>query len=95
MSQFLQLIESLNAEAASVKALFGASADGVAMREVRGRSGPQYKQRLVEAATFIADVLDGKRPLWQLREAMSTSDFPLLFGDTLERIVISEYRAAP
>lgn len=92
MAEFLDLIESLAAEDASPVRLFGGGGDVPASR-VRGT--PAYKQRLLEAASFTAEVLEGKRPLRHLREAMSTSDFPLLFGDTLNRMVIAEYREAP
>lgn len=92
MADFLELIESIAAEDASVTRLFGGGGDVPA---ARGPGTPEYKQRLLAAANFTAEVLEGKRPLRHLREAMSTSDFPLLFGATLDRMVLAEYRAAP
>lgn len=90
MAEFLELIESIAAEDASPARLFEGD---VPVSRLRGT--PEYKRRLLEAARFTAEVFEGKRPLRHLREAMSTSDFPLLFGDTLDRMVIAEYREAP
>lgn len=96
-AEFLNLIESIQAEAATVQRLF-ASEDGE--RSVRGlrqrRQGdPRYMAQLAEAARFYGEVCSGKRPLWQFKEAMSTSDFPILFGDTLDRLVVADYLAMP
>lgn len=96
MPEFLQLIESIRSEEASVQRLFGSEEGDVSVREaLRRRQGPQYKQRLLEAAQFTAEVFSGRRAMWQLREALSTSDFPIYFGDTLDRLVLQEYREAP
>lgn len=62
------------------------------MRPIRSRrSDPHYLSSLAEAATFLAEVLDGRRPAHALQEAMSTSDFPLLMGDILDRQMLSRY----
>jgi len=50
---------------------------------------------LAEAAGFVADVLQGRRRAERLVEAMSTDDFPLLFGDILDRSVLAAYREWP
>jgi hypothetical protein len=42
---------------------------------------------------FVADDLEGRRPLHHLREAMTTSDFPLLFADILDRQLLANYEA--
>lgn len=95
MPEFLQLIESIQSDQASVQRLFGSEQGEVSLRESRHRQGVAYKARLLEAATFTREIFEGKRPIWQLREALSTSDFPLLFGDTLERLVLQDFQAAP
>lgn len=61
----------------------------------RRRSDPAYLQRLAETAAFLADVVDGKRDAYWLREALSTSDFPLLMGDILDRQLLANYREWP
>lgn len=91
--EFLQLIESIWAEEASIQKLFGSEGQGV--RSVRGRANPEYMSRLAEAAKFVADVMEGRRPAYHLREALTTSDFPLLFGDILDRQLLANYREAP
>lgn len=91
MPGFLELIEVMRAEEASIKRLFGKEGT-----RVRGRrKDPKYMAELVEAARFIADVFEGSRPAYQLVEAMSTSDFPQLFGDTIDRQMLANYAAAP
>lgn len=85
---FLELVETINAENASTEKLI--SGDG---RSVRGlkKSDPTYKARLAEAAQFVADVANGRRRIHQLQEAMTTSDFPLLFGDIIDRQILGSY----
>jgi hypothetical protein len=41
----------------------------------------------------MADVLSGRRPVHLLEAAMTTSDFPLLFGDVLDRQLLARYQA--
>lgn len=89
--KFLDLLESVRAEEASVQKLFNDAG-----RSVRGAGrGPDYARRLAEAANFIADIYTGARPAYQLREALTTSDFPNLFGDILDRQVLAHYQEAP
>ena len=91
MADFLDLIETISAGDASVDRLF--SGEG---RRVRGRGeDPRYKAALAEAAKFIADIYSGRRRSHQLQEAMSTSDFPLLFGDIMDRQLLAAYREWP
>jgi hypothetical protein len=49
--------------------------------------------RVAEAAEFLNDVIAGKRPSYLLQEALSTSDFPLLMGDILDRQLLGNYTA--
>ncbi len=50
---------------------------------------------LAEAAKLVADVYAGKKRMHYLEEAMTTSDFPYLFGDILDRQILSAYREWP
>lgn len=88
----LELLESFRAEEASVQRLFGKEGHGV---RAGGKRGPQYQRKLAEAAKLIADVYTGKRKMHYLEEAMTTSDFPYLFGDILDRQVLAAYREWP
>lgn len=89
--EMLELIENIRAEEASVQKLFGAEGSGARSR----RKGPRYQEMLLEAAKLVADVYKGRRKMHYLQEAMTTSDFPYLFGDILDRQLLAAYREAP
>lgn len=95
MAEFLETIESIRAEEASVRRLFDTNSDGRGVRTGRRDPSPEYMAHLAEAAEFIADVIDGRRPMSHLQEAMTTSDFPTLFGDVIDRQVLAGYRETP
>lgn len=59
------------------------------------RQTPKYKMQLVTAAKVMADVLEGKRSIERLREAMSTSDFPIAFADIISRSILTTYNNWP
>lgn len=82
----LDLIESFRSEEASISKLFG----GEGQRVSHVRHDPE---QLLGAMTFIEEVEKGRRPLWQLKEAMTTSDFPALFADIFDRQLLGEYQA--
>ncbi|WP_344407273.1 hypothetical protein, partial [Dactylosporangium fulvum] len=48
---------------------------------------------LVEAERFLDEIKSGRRPLHHFQEAMSTSDFPLYFADSLDRQMYGAYTA--
>lgn len=91
--EILELIETLRAEDATVTRLF--EGEGTGVRHRQGQVSAIYRRKLVETARFVADIIDGRRPAYQLREALTTSDFPLLFGDILDRQVLANYREWP
>lgn len=93
MSEFLDLLETLKAEDASQQRLFG-DVGGSSIRRMRRDSLP-YRRSLAEAAELVAGVYKGRVPMYRLQEAMSTSDFPLLFGDILDRQLLGLYREWP
>lgn len=67
----------------------------IAAANVRSQrqTNPRYLARLAEATNLIARVVKGTLPMHVLREAMSTSDFPLLFADILSRQLLGNYQA--
>jgi len=91
MPELLETIETLRSEDASVHRLFGG--EGRSVRSLTSR--PDYRVRLAEAAAFVAAVAIGRRPFHHLQEAMTTSDFPLFFGDIIDRSVLASYREYP
>lgn len=89
--EMLELLESIRAQEASVQRLFGKEGIGTRSR----KKGPRYQEMLVEAAKLVADVYTGRRKMHYLQEAMTTSDFPYLFGDILDRQILASYREWP
>ncbi len=89
--EMLELIETIRAEEASVQRLFGSEGNGARSR----KKGPRYQAMLAEAAKLVADVYKGRRKMHYLQEAMTTSDFPYLFGDILDRQILASYREWP
>lgn len=93
MSDFLEVIETIRADEASPERLFKGSGEG--MRKNHLCKDPKYPTMLAEAAKFVADIVKGKRSMRHLQEAMTTSDFPYLFGDILDRQLLAAYQEAP
>jgi hypothetical protein len=88
MAEMLQVIEGIRQEEASLLKLFGG--EGRRVRTVEAKA--KYKKRLAEAAKFIHAVQMGRMPVHYLEEAMSRSDFPILFGDVLDRQLLGYYK---
>jgi hypothetical protein len=86
---FLNLIESYKADASASTIL---REDG--MRRPGGTS-PSYMQSLKETIDLISGVAKGKIPAYRLQEAMTTSDFPILMGDVMDRALVSRYAELP
>lgn len=87
MSDFLSLIESIRTG--------DNDRDPGGGRRVR-RVGDRHPQAFSEALTLTERVLEGNRyAALQFQEAMSTSDFPLLFGDVIDRSLVAAYEAYP
>lgn len=61
-----------------------------AIQESR-RKRPDYKARFKEAYDFYQGVVRGRIPGYKLEEAMTVSDFPLLFGDIFSRELLGNY----
>lgn len=57
--------------------------------------GEGYEQKLRETIDLLTNArnLPAHRAEYLLREAMTTSDFPFLFGDVLDREVLASYKA--
>ena len=67
---------------------------GRAVQE-RRRHHSEYNARLLEAYKFFKSVLSGQKPTYKLEEAMTDSDFPILFGDILSRELLGNYASMP
>lgn len=88
MSEFLALIES-------IRTGNDPDRDPGGGRRVR-RIGDRMPQAFQEALNLLERVLEGNRyAALQFSEAMTTSDFPLLFGDVLDRALVAAYQEYP
>lgn len=70
--------------------------EGMSFRRRAGNRDPQYLTHLAEAMAVYQGALHGNRT--QVRhfiESMSTSDFPNLFGDILQRQLLGRYADMP
>lgn len=91
--EFLELIERVRPESASPNRLYGGLGTN---RQAHRRRMPEYQQRFVEALQLVERVAQGDRyATLTFEEAMSTSDFPLLFGDVIDRMMVGAYREFP
>lgn len=65
----------------------------VALHDVKKSEG--YEKRLTETIDLLSNArgLPAHRHEYLLREALTTSDFPYLFGDVLDRQVLANYKA--
>lgn len=69
-----------------------AVAEGTALPMRRRSNNPAYLAKVAEAATLIGRVFQGdRRATLQVSELMSTSDFPKIFGDVLDRQLMAQY----
>lgn len=85
--EFDQLIENLREEDAAASRRW--ESDDVR----RLRSGSRYTAaQLAEAAKFLRAVEKGREPSHRLKEALATSDFPLMFADILDRQLLGYYQ---
>lgn len=53
------------------------------------------RDKRLKFATFLNEAMSGQLPAYRVLEAMTTSDFPLLFGDTIQRQMLGRYTDAP
>jgi hypothetical protein len=65
------------------------------VRSRRQVPSAQHEAQVAEAVLLLANVMHGRLPISRLQEALTTSDFPLLFGDILDRQVLAAYREWP
>jgi hypothetical protein len=69
-----------------------AVAEAGALAPRRRSNNPQYLSQLVEAATLIGRAFNGdRRAMLDIQESLTTSDFPKLFGDVLDRELMAQY----
>lgn len=96
MTLLRELAERRGAEDATMPEWLRESGeDGRSMQRVGGRL-PAFRERALDLAEIIADMKDGNRRAYRhFEEALSVSDFPLLFGFTVTRIMLDRYALYP
>jgi len=73
-----------------------AVAEGTALPTRHRSNNPKYLAKVAEAAALMGRVFKGdRRATLQVSELMSTSDFPKLFGDVLDRQLLAQYEQIP
>ena len=88
--ELLDLVETFRAEEASFERIWGGEGRRVGYRRDQD---PRYMRKLAEAAMLLKSVSESpKRNAWKLQEALTTSDFPLLFGDIIDRQLLANYK---
>lgn len=92
MPELLETLETIQAAEASVHRLF-TSESGRNISAAPRRRDPRYMASLAEAALLIQEGIGGNRhAAYRLQEAMTTSDFPVLFADILDRQLLADYQ---
>lgn len=92
--ELLDVIESIRPDEINPTRIFGG--EGLGARGVQRRySGVNYQRGLLYYGGIVEGVLRGRMHPHRLEEAMSTSDFPLFFGDILDRAVLAGYAETP
>lgn len=85
-------VQQVDQQAAALRESFGTR---VSSRARRG--DPLWERQILETEVFMNGILGvpgyRPRPSWQFLEAMSTSDFPALFTDSLDRQLYAAYQA--
>ena len=92
---FLDLIDTYAARDATVQRLYAREGLNIATYNPNARQQDAFNRKLVETVRFLHHIYTGKRPRHHLLEAMTTSDFPLLFGTIIDRQTLGSYREWP
>lgn len=91
--EFLEVLENIQVENAYNPANW--ANEGLRVTARRKSSDPNYKRKLIEAARFVDAFYKGRIARQRFIETMSTSDFPLYFGDIIDRQALGTYKEWP
>lgn len=94
-NDFLELIETIRAEQADSTERMAKLFEGDGRPVRRTVKGPGYNERLLEAVKIYEAAFETRRGMVTFQEALTTSDFPLLFGDIIDRQMLGYYQEAP
>jgi hypothetical protein len=85
--EFSAAIADMDSSVASLEALFGSD---FAVASQRRRLD---QTKLLEAERFMEGIYSGRVPLYRFKEAMTRSDFPVYYADSLDRQLYGAYTA--
>jgi len=87
-NMFSTTVERIDSETTTLQSAFGGQ------RKIGGRRrDARWEHDLLEAERFMHDIRTGRRRTTDFAEVMTTSDFPLLFADSLDRQLYGAYEA--
>lgn len=87
-----ETFEAIGEDVSNIEQMFGPSQQRLKLARTRN---PRYVKQLGSAAQLMSQVMEGRRSIESLKEAMSTSDFPILFADIISRSVLTSYEHWP
>jgi hypothetical protein len=91
-SSLLDLVESYRAADAATSTIYANEGRRVGRRG----SDPTYQRGVLECARMYQEAMTGNSmAMLRFREALSTSDFPIFFGDILDRQLLAAYQSTP
>jgi len=94
MAEFMQLVESYRAADASAAVLFGdlRGYSNIGQSRRRLEESPRFQKALTEFQKIYGDACAGDPQAYRIiKAAIHTDDFPLLFGDTIDRILLAKH----
>ena len=94
LDQFQQTAERGYDSAPSFEEVLDDIERAASIREA-GRHNPQYLARLARFAKMLDGLKKGRVRSHHLQEVLTTSDFPILFGDVLDRRLLAQYQSQP
>lgn len=100
-SEFLDLIAEVRSDSEHLSESFSKlmKGDGSSVRtraaSKHAVSRDLYERSFREALALVTDVARGRQPAHRIKEALSTSDFPLLFGDIIDRTLLGAFQTYP
>lgn len=104
-SSFLELIEEIDARDLATRESFTtiwtrddpnySTSITQGQNRRNNSNNPGYRRALIETLRLIDRVREGSLPDFWLKEAMSTSDFPILFGDVIDRQTLGFFAEVP
>lgn len=95
--ELLDLLETIDAREASISRLYareGRHVGGITHRHTKAQRDA-FNLRLLRTGQFLDGIYRGRIARHHLQEAMTTSDFPILFGTIIDRQTLGSYREWP